>query len=184
MKNLNHVVSLIQQNYTTIRVSFDNTQRLPEKQQPVTINVQEVDGYLWDGDATPARGQPQRAKPRTYTYKCPIELARTLTQGMLVIVPESAHKGVQIGTVVAIDEEPNIDFDSGITYKWIIGAVDTTQYDRIISQEQEMVRLLRESEKAKARQALLDAYHLSLPEGSEARKLFDQAAQLGKPQSE
>ena len=183
MKNLNHVISLIQQNYTTIRVSFDNTQRLPEKQQPVTINVQDVDGTPWDGQLLP-RGQSQRATPRTYTYKCQIELARTLTQGMLVIVPESAHKGVQIGTVVAIDEEPNIDFDSGITYKWIIGAVDTTKYDRIISQEQEMVRLLRESEKAKARQALLDAYHLSLPEGSEARKLFDQAAQLGKPQSE
>lgn len=193
MKNLNHVASLIQQNYTTIKVTFDNTQRLPQKRKPVTIDedynkdmpdiyVQSVNNY--DVNVTQGTVRGQGARPRSYTYKCPLDVAKLLEPGMLVIVPESEHKGVQIGTVVAIDDEPDLNFEGNITYKWIIGAVNTEQYDRIIAQEQEMIRLLRESERVKAREELLNAYQLSLPEGSEARKLFDQAAQIGKPQSE
>lgn len=182
MKNLNHIVSMIQQNYTTIKVSFDNMQRLPVKEAQ-TFEASAT-GLPEIFEQKTANRQQSPGQLRTYTYKCPHTVANRLEPGMLVIVPESNHKGVQIATVQKIDAEPDINYDSDIQYKWIIGAVDTTDYDRIIRQENQMVQLLRESEKAKARQALLDAYKLSLPEGSEARKLFDEAAQLGEPQAE
>lgn len=145
MKNMNHLVSLLQEGYTTVGVVFGN---------------------VFDGQAT----------SRVYTYKSHVECI----EGDLVIVPPSVNtKLPSIATVVRVDDEPDLNFESGIEYKWLIARVDTSAYDKIVENEKKMVKVLRDGERAKQRRALLDAYQLELPADGEARKIFDQARQIG-----
>lgn len=164
MQNLNHLVSLLQEGYTTIGVIFaaDHPSYHPSK----------------GDDLPPWNGQPQaqRAMPQVYTYKCHFECV----QGDLVILPPSSEgKLPSIGTVVRVDDEPELNFEAGIEYKWAIARVDTGAYDNVLAREKDLVKMLRDSEKRVQREKLLQSYQLSLPDDPESRKIFDQARQIG-----
>lgn len=157
MQNLNHLVSLLQEGYVTIGVIFAAGQP-QDYDQP------------WLGD----RSQ-QLPQAKVYTYKCHF----SCKSGDLVILPPSAEgKLPSIGTVVRVDDEPELNFESGIEYKWAIARIDTQAYDIVMVREKELIKMLREQEKKQQRQKLLESYQLALPDDAESRKIFDQARQI------
>lgn len=162
MQNLNHLVSLLQEGYTTIGVIFAAT-------QPQDFD----DSAPWNGNRPP-QGQLPRAQ--VYTYKCHFECV----PGDLVILPPSSEgKLPSIGTVVRVDDEPELNFEAGIEYKWAVGRVMLDAYNDILAREKNLIKMLRENEKKTQRQKLLESYQLSLPDDPESRKIFDQARQIG-----
>lgn len=170
MQNLNHLVSLLQEGYTTIGVVF----------AAGAAPVQRADDDMapWD-PAYP--GQPSRgatAGAQICTYKCHFEC---MVGDMVIVPPSGAGKLPSIATVVRLDSEPELNFESGVEYKWAIGRVDTSQYDAVMQRERELIRMLRENQKKEQRKKLLDSYQLTLPEDEKSRKIFDQARQIGLP---
>lgn len=167
MKNLNHLVSLLQEGYTTVAVAFSADRSAPVQPQDGSIRAP------WAQD----RAYPPNAGEKLYTYKCQFKDVKV---GDLVIVPPSSEgKLPSIATVREVHSEPQLNFESGVEYKWLVGIVDTQAYADIIEKEKKMMSVLREAEKQKQRKELLDAYQLSLPSDPESRKLFDEARLIG-----
>lgn len=164
MQNLNHLVSLLQEGYTTIGVIFaaDHPSYHESKSDEVP----------------PWNGQPQArsAMPQVYTYKCHFEC---VPGDLVILPPHQNNKLPSIGTVVRIDEEPELNFEAGIEYKWAVGRVDMKAYTDILAREKDLIKMLRDSEKRSQREKLLQSYQLSLPDDPESRKIFDQARQIG-----
>lgn len=170
MQNLNHLVSLLQEGYTTIGVVF----------AAGAAPVQRADDDMapWD-PAYPNQPQaPRAASAQIYTYKCHFEC---IVGDMVIVPPTSAGKLPSIATVVRLDSEPELNFESGVEYKWAIGRVDTSAYDNTMQRERDLIRMLRENQKKEQRAKLLASYQLSLPEDENSRKIFDQARQIGLP---
>lgn len=164
MQNLNHLVSLLQEGYTTIGVIFAADH--PSYHQPQT------------NEPAPWSSHPQAqwAMPQVYTYKCHFECV----PGDLVILPPSNDgKLPSVGTVVRVDDEPELNFEAGIEYKWAVGRVMLDAYNDILAREKDLAKMLRENEKKVQRAKLLESYQLSLPDDPESRKIFDQARQIG-----
>lgn len=169
MKNLNHLVSLLQEGYTTVGVVFST---LPEKVMP-----QSQSGSIKAPWHQEAPDYPTAGEAKQYTYKCQFKDVKV---GDLVILPPtSGGKLPSIGVIARVDDEPQLNFESGVEYKWLVDLVDTSAYDEVLRKEKEMMRVLRDAEKAKQRKELLDAYQLALPDDPDARKLFDQARLIG-----
>lgn len=163
MQNLNHLVSLLQEGYKTIGVVFSMA-------RPEELDV------AWAEPVTVQGRASREAQQKVYTYKCFFECS----VGDLVIVPSSSdHKLPSMGQVVRIDDEPELNFESGIEYKWAVAKVDTLPYQEIMDREKKLIVILRDGEKKAARQRLLDSYQLALPTDGDARKIFDQARQIG-----
>ena len=170
MQNLNHLVSLLQEGYTTIGVVF------AAGAQP----VQRADDDMapWDPSYPGQAPRGATAGAQIYTYKCHFECI----VGDLVIVPPSGPgKLPSIATVVRHDAEPELNFEAGVEYKWAIGRVDTSAYDNTMQRERDLIRMLRDNQKKEQRAKLLASYQLSLPEDENSRKIFDQARQIGSP---
>lgn len=167
MKNLNHLVALLQEDYTTVGVVFNTS---PEQARRAQNDVPTSQQAPW-------AQHPQQAQEKQYTYKC--QFKDVEVGDMVVLPPSSEGKMPSIGTIVRVDDEPQLNFESGIEYKWLLDKVDTTGYAAILEKEKQMMNVLRASERAKQRKELVDNYQLSLPEGSESRKLFDEARAIG-----
>jgi len=166
MQNLNHLVSLLQEGYTTIGVIF------------AADHPSYHEGRVTEPPAAPWSqvGQARNPMPQVYTYKCHFECVRG---DMVILPPSSEGKLPSIGTVVRIDEEPELNFEAGIEYKWAVGRVDMKAYTDILAREKDLIKMLRDNEKKVQRQKLLESYQLSLPDDPESRKIFDQARQIG-----
>lgn len=162
MQNLNHLVSLLQEGYKTIGVVY---------------SAQPVEQYD-DHPFAPVRGQThgQHAGSKVYTFKTFFDCKL----GDVVILPPSSEgKLPSMGTVVRVDDEPELNFESEIEYKWAMAKLDTIAYDQVMEREKELVKMLRASEKKQQRDRLLASYQLTLPEDEKSRKIFDQARQIG-----
>lgn len=169
MQNLNHLVSLLQEGYTTIGVVFAAGAAL--------VPQMDNDFAPWDPQV-PAAGSKydKSSSAQIYTYKCHFEC---IVGDLVIVPPSSAGKLPSIATVVRLDSEPELNFESGVEYKWAIGRVDTAAYDHTMERERDLIRMLRENQKKEQRAKLLASYQLSLPEDAESRKIFDQARQIG-----
>lgn len=167
MKNLNHLVSLLQEGYTTVAVSFTS--------QPIDFGVPRDGGR--SSQPAPWAQSTVPAGEKLYTYKCQFS---DLQVGDLVIVPPSSEgKFPSVALVKEVHAEPQLNFENGMEYKWLVGKVDTQGYADIMEKERKMMSVLRDSERARQRKELLDAYQLSLPDDPESRKLFNEARMIG-----
>ena len=165
MQNLNHLVSLLQEGYVTIGVVFSAT-------APSDFDDPLDTAAPWNG----GRQQPPAPRQQVYTYKCHFEC---IPGDLVILPPSSTGKLPSIATVVRVDDEPELNFESGIEYKWAIARLDTAAYDQVMKRERDLVKMLREQEKKQQRAKLLESYQLSLPDDAESRKIFDQARQIG-----
>lgn len=154
--NHNHVLSLLQEQYTTINISFDND--MTDEDPPYR-----------------ARNRGQQAK--RYTYKA--RLCDNIKAGDHVIV-DTPHNGLTIVVVESIDPTPNINLSAPFPYKWIVQKVDRTVYDELVRREEAFRLALVEVERQKQREAVLKDINEHLPPDSEARKLFDAAISEAK----
>lgn len=169
MQNLNHLVSLLQEGYTTIGVVF--------AAGAAPVAKPEDDFAPWYPQMAPVH-RDATAGAQIYTYKCHFEC---IVGDMVIVPPSGAGKLPSIATVVRLDSEPELNFESGVEYKWAIGRVDTSAYDNTMQRERDLIRMLRENQKKEQRAKLLASYQLSLPEDENSRKIFDQARQIGLP---
>lgn len=147
MMNQKHLLSLLQNDFTTVDVVFESSMQ---------------DSF---GRAV--------SQSKTYTYKA--NLKDDIQEGDKVVV-DSPSKGLCVVTVVSVDKTPRIDVNAPFDYKWIIQKVDTSRYDEMLKKEGQFLEAMAEVERAHQRQLLLEKFQAHLPEGSEARLLFDKTA--------
>lgn len=155
--NHNHILSLLQTGFTTVGVTFE-------------VNM--------DADSDPTlrtRNRNQRVKD--YTYKA-LE-SDNLQVGDLVVV-DSPSEGLVIVQVTRVDSKPKIDLDVPFSYKWIVQKIDRTRYDSLLKQEADFKEALVEVERVKQRETVLKSFQEHLPEGSEARKMFEATIENAK----
>jgi hypothetical protein len=95
-----------------------------------------------------------------YTFKT---RDTSIEVGDFVLTNPGCVKGkFTVGEVVSIDEKVDIDPNSGIRYNWIVGKVDTTDYDKLVETDEKAYGLLVEAEKHAMREKLVAAYSESL----------------------
>ena len=169
VKNLNHLVSLLQEGYTTIGVTYGSGYSASQKAHAAKMINEgcapfEVEAY-----------RRSITEGKTYTFKAHFECV----EGDQVLIHGGDGK-IVIGNVVRVDAEPQLNFESDIEYKWAIGRVDTSAYDAVVKREAEMINGLRHMERARQRQELLQQLEATLPADGEARKIFDKARQIGQ----
>ena len=155
--NHNHILSLLQTGFTTIAVSF------------------EVGMNATDDPTLRARNRNTRVKE--YTYKA-LE-SDNLKVGDLVVV-DSPSEGFTIVEVTRVDAKPRIELDAPFAYKWIVQKIDRSRYDNLLAQEAEFKEALVEVERVKQRETVMKSFQEVLPEGSEARKLFETTIEAAK----
>lgn len=95
------------------------------------------------------------ATNKAYTFKT---FDNTLEKGDLVLVPTETRHGYTVCKI----EEINVDLDqeSDIQYKWVVGKVDLTNYEDIIKQEELVISAFKEAVIAKKRSELAEAFGL------------------------
>lgn len=155
--NHNHILSLLQTGFTTITVSFD------------------ID-LTYEEDLV-QRARNRNKKEKGYTYKALI--SDNIKVGDLVVV-DSPSNGLVIVTVTGVDLHPRIDLSAPFPYKWIVQKIDRARYDDLLHQEQEFNDALVEVERVKQRESVMKSFQEVLPEGSEARKLFETSIEKAK----
>lgn len=148
--NQKHLLSLLQNGYTTVNVTFTGND--PSLEFP----------------------RPPLVRCKVYTYKARLE--DKLEVGDHVVV-DSPTTGLSIAVVTDVHKSPQIDLDAPFTYKWIVQKVDRTRYDEMQTREAEFLETMMEVERTHQRELLLNKFKEHLPEGSEARKLFETATQ-------
>lgn len=75
--------------------------------------------------------------------------------------------------VCRLDAEPQIDIDADFDYKWIVQKLDTTEYDQRVANEKVFADSMLAIERTRQRELMVQGFKDTLPEGSEARALFD-----------
>jgi cupin superfamily acireductone dioxygenase involved in methionine salvage len=78
-------------------------------------------------------GDPNE-KTKDYSFKT---FEKSLAVGDYVVVPTGTRHGMTVCRVKEINV--NIDLNSTIEFKWIVGRVDKSEYDRIIELEKKVI---------------------------------------------
>ena len=155
--NHNHILSLLQTGFTTIAVTFD---------------------FEADASTDPVlRARNRNNRVQEYTYKA-LE-SDNIQVGDFVVV-DSPSNGFTIVQVVRVDAKPRIELNAPFSYKWIVQKVDRTRYEELLKQEQQFNDALVEVERVKQREAVMESFQEVLPEGTEARKLFENTIEAAK----
>lgn len=152
-----HLYTLLDTTYTTIKVVFGKVARTKPSSQ--RDPMEELD----------------RKDPQSFTYKIRKDSGVKVDDAVIV---ESPQNGLQIVRVVEVHDTPQIDLDAPFEYKWIIQRVDRTEHDEQVAKERQFNDTMLEVERTRIREETLNNMRQHLPEGSEARKLFDQAQAL------
>lgn len=93
--------------------------------------------------------QREGQKPTSYIFKA---LDKDIKVGDYVIVPTDTRWEQTVNRVEEVDVE--VDFDSTLQLKWIIGRVPKEQYDVVLAEEAKWIEALKESEKRKKREEI------------------------------
>jgi hypothetical protein len=142
-----HVISLLQANYTTVIVNF-----------------------LFNRDGTPTK----RETATKYTYKVSNKVLLEPDDYCVVIAPSGIP---QIVRVVSVDAKPKLDLDADFSYKWIVQKVDMTAYNEQLAAEESFREVLNDIERENQREILLKEFTNRMPEGSATRLKFENAVQ-------
>lgn len=157
-----HLFSLLDDSYITIKVRFLKSQGPNEPEAPAPARPR-------------LRQNEELVSEQLYTYKA---LKVTGVKVGDSVVVDSPSKGLCVVPVVEVHDTPQIDLDAPFEYKWIVQKVDRAEYDSLVDKERQFGQMMLEVERTRQREALLVDLRAHLPEGSQARKLFDNATQL------
>lgn len=151
-----HLFSLLDTTFTTVHVVFGG---------PI-VDIEE-DQYDFRAPPRPAKAP---SAPQTYVYKVPKDW--NVEKNDVLVVERNG--GMNLVHVVRVDGEPDIDLDANFDYKWAVQKVDRSAYDALVEKEKGFQDTMLNVERVKQRESLLQSFRESLPEGSEARRLFEQ----------
>lgn len=115
---------------------------------------------------------PNGAHPKEYTYK--VQKAWNLKEGDQLVV-NSPSTGLVVVSVVSVDKSSRIDPDDGITYKWAVAVVDTSEYKATMAKEAAFLEQLTEIDRLHKKLAMLGKVKDALGVDTEASKAFDTA---------
>lgn len=73
----------------------------------------------------------------------------------LIIVPTGTRHRMTVCKVVEVDVD--VDFNSGVTVEWVIGTVDTTEYQEVVRREKDALKTIRSAEVRREREKLKEA---------------------------
>lgn len=107
--------------------------------------------------------QPENASQKNsqqrYTFKT---IDENIKVGDLVLVPTDTRFGFTVNEVVEANVEVEVDFDSNVQMKWIVGKVDLQAYEKILAMEATMIDAIKTGELRKRREDIkkntLDAF--------------------------
>ena len=161
-----HLYALLDTSYTTIKVVFNEI----HAPAPVTKRDRQVP---WSAD------EPKTYPGQAYTYKVPKDAGVAVDD---FVVVDTKSRGLTLARVVEAHESPQIDIDAPFDYKWIVQKVDRDGYQRRVQAERVFADTMLDIERVRQRESMIRGMTENLPEGSEARRLFDQTiAQLAAP---
>jgi hypothetical protein len=155
-----HLFSLLDQTFTTVRVVFDKERNkvLTGKPDPrLRPEPWQQDDYV-------------NESVRGYVYKVPRAWNVEVQDHLIVLTSGS---GLAVVTVIHVDGEPDIDIDASHDYKWAVQKIDLTEFRNLTEREKQFQDTMLEVERVKQRESLVKSFQESLPEGSEARRLFE-----------
>jgi len=115
---------------------------------------------------------PPSPQEKRYIYKVP--LAWKVEPGDLLLV-ESPNSGLTIVSVIEAHDSPQIDIDANHEYKWAAQKIDLSEYNALRDREAKFKDTMRDIERVKQRETVVEDFRNHLPADSEARKLFDNA---------
>lgn len=118
---------------------------------------------------------------KEYTYKA--LKSQGIQPGDQVVVDTPRGK-TDIVIVRSVEHFPELDFNNGITYKWVIQKVDRTKYDELLNNETVLAKQVRALLRANTRKQFLANFgeQLSgLANKDELLKELQQAALVEKP---
>lgn len=172
-----HLYSLLDQSYTTIAVVFLNQNPIaaappqPAKRAPGDTRIDRNAAPWGQAESTAI---PEHYGACQYTYKAP-RIANISVDDYVVV--HSKARGLVIARVVRVDDNPRIDVDASFDYKWIVQRVDREGYDQRVRAEQCFADAMLDIERVRQRELMLSGFRDTLPEGTEARALFDRTVQ-------
>jgi hypothetical protein len=167
-----HIVSLMQDGYTTVAVRFH-----PDN-EPVDVNVADYTtnstAQPWHGNAReipedwlrnpydpriPQQAPPmpgnvgvkrpanynEGALPRLYTYK--VKLSDNAKVGDTAVV--MVARGLIMVSIVEVHDVPKIDLDAKFDYKWLVQIIDMAAYNSLLQKEENFKILLQNIERKK-----------------------------------
>ena len=75
--------------------------------------------------------------------------------GDYVIVPTATRHNMTVVKITATDVD--VDFDSPVQMTWVIGKIDRSSYDDMLTQEQTAIQAIKSAETRRKRDQLRDA---------------------------
>lgn len=180
-----HIVSLLQEGYTTINVRFHNEDEAPQVNQPLVAPQQMQTAAPWHDDTTtrmkPAQDYLNRSAPpppvyrapRLYTYKA--MLTDNIKPGDAVVV--EVARGLVLVTVESVDDVPRIDVDATFDYKWVVCKVDQSAYQQRLQAEENFRHSLQMIERKKQQNRIKSELLQLHADDPEALGMFNLAVQ-------
>lgn len=171
-----HLLSLLQTNFRTVHVIFEDSSVYPGANEPAPWDAQPANAQprRKDVPSAPQRATTQHTPQRAYVYKC--HNSMVVEQGQQAVVMTDG--GMRIVTVVKVDDFADIDLNADYDYKWVVSVIDTTVYDDLLDKEAKFNRLVTEARRTKVREETLASFKSVLPTEGEAAKLFHEAFNL------
>lgn len=103
---------------------------------------------------------------KLYTYKTRIPFKR----GDNAIV--DVRGVLKLVEVVNVHHTPKIDYAATFEYQWIVQKVDTTAYEKVLEGEAELQNHFNVLDRLERKQALIDTFEKTYPEGSKTREYW------------
>lgn len=95
-------------------------------------------------------------EPDTDNRKAPRAIFKTFDQtisvGDFILVPTETRHKMTVNKVVEVDVEA--DLESSLPMHWVIGTVDRSMYEDVLTQESRAIELMKAAEKTHAREEL------------------------------
>lgn len=89
---------------------------------------------------------------KLYIFKTTMQ---DLAKGDIVVVPTETRVGFTCCRVEELDVE--LDLDTTVQFKWLVGRVDRGEYDKVLAMERSMIDKIKRSEVRKRRAEIADA---------------------------
>lgn len=168
-----HIMTLLQEGFTTVTVQFMDGRGVPVKKPAATSSAP------WNPNQPPPMPQPPMPQASTqrydnsrlYTYKTLLKDNVQPNDTVVVIVGNE----MVLVKVVEVHELPQIDLDADFDYKWIVQRIDTAAYDKMQEKEQQFQQAMVEVERVKQREKVKQEMTQLLIDSPVAKGIFEGA---------
>lgn len=113
-----------------------------------------------------------------YTFKVLKEDAQHIVEGDYCVVDTAA--GLRVAKVVEVHNEPQIDPDSDIDYRWFVAKIDVLRHHAILDHERALEKQVLQAERTVKRKSMIEQFREALG-GAALSTTFDSSKALAAP---